>query len=166
MTARADAHDSKSCTFGCAGSTPASGTPSFRHSVATIRQRQSEIDDMSVRNICIILMVYMSQQYPPLLVIIGPTASGKSDLAVDLALRYGGEVISADSRQVYQSLFYTTGKISEEEMRGVPHHMLDVVPQGESYNAHLFVDAASRHIADIYTRGSIPIVAGRYRFLY
>ena len=60
------------------------------------------------------------------LVIVGPTASGKSDLAVKLAKKFGGEIISADSRQVYKGLDIGTGKITKREMRGVPHHLLDI----------------------------------------
>ena len=100
------------------------------------------------------------QDVPPVLVIIGSTASGKSALAVDIARRYGGEVISADSRQVYRSLFHTTGKISEGEMRGVPHHLLDVVPAGGEYNAHMFMTAATEAVEGIRARNRIPVVAG------
>ncbi|MBP6858868.1 MAG: tRNA (adenosine(37)-N6)-dimethylallyltransferase MiaA, partial [Candidatus Pacebacteria bacterium] len=67
-----------------------------------------------------------SPSKPKLLVIVGPTASGKSDLAVRLALAHNGEVISADSRQVYTGLDIGTGKITTAEMQGVPHHLLDV----------------------------------------
>ena len=102
----------------------------------------------------------MQQVRQPLLVIVGTTASGKSNLAVDLALRYGGEVISADSRQVYRHLDATTGKITEAEMRGVPHYMLDVIDPGKEYSAHQFADAALPHIEAIYSRGALPIVAG------
>ncbi|MCY4577226.1 MAG: tRNA (adenosine(37)-N6)-dimethylallyltransferase MiaA [Candidatus Kaiserbacteria bacterium] len=97
---------------------------------------------------------------PPLLVIVGTTASGKSDLAVDVALRYSGEVISADSRQIYRSLDATTGKITKQEMRGVPHHMLDIVNPGEEYSAHQFADEAIPHIEAVYHRNALPIVAG------
>ena len=96
----------------------------------------------------------------PVLTIIGATSSGKSDVAVDAALRYGGEVISADSRQVYQSLFYTTGKISKESMRGVPHHMLDVAPVGTQYTVHSFMTAATACIDAVYARGALPILVG------
>lgn len=102
----------------------------------------------------------MQYTHSPLLVIVGTTASGKSDLAVDLALRYGGEVVSADSRQVYRSLDATTGKITEQEMRGVPHAMLDIINPGEEYSAHQFADEAIPHIQGIYDRGVLPIVAG------
>ena len=102
----------------------------------------------------------MEQPRPPLLVIVGTTASGKSDLAVDLALRYGGEVISADSRQVYRHLDEATGKITEQEMRGIPHHMLDTINPGEEYSAHQFADEATPCIETVYSRKRLPIIAG------
>ena len=102
----------------------------------------------------------MQANRPPLLVIVGTTASGKSDLAVEVALRYGGEVVSADSRQVYRHLDATTGKITEAEMRGVPHCMLDVINPGEEYSAHQFADEAIPYIEAMYSRGALPIVAG------
>lgn len=96
----------------------------------------------------------------PLLVIIGPTASGKSDLAIDLAGRYNGEVISADSRQVYRHLNQTTGKVTKEEMRGIPHHLIDTVEPGNEYSAYDFAQDAIRSVKDIVQRGSLPIVVG------
>lgn len=96
----------------------------------------------------------------PLLVIVGTTASGKSDLAVGLARRYSGEVISADSRQIYRHLNATTGKITASEMRNVPHHMLDIINPGEEYSAHQFANEAIPHIEAIYSRARLPIIAG------
>jgi tRNA dimethylallyltransferase len=95
-----------------------------------------------------------------ILVIVGPTASGKSALAVELARKFGGEVISADSRQVYKGLDIGTGKITRKEMRGVSHHLLDVASPKKTFTAHDFVEAARRAIADITQRGKLPIVAG------
>ncbi len=69
----------------------------------------------------------MKRQLPKILVICGPTATGKSDLAVSLAREFNGEVISADSRQVYRGLDIGSGKITKKEMRGIPHHLLDIV---------------------------------------
>ena len=97
---------------------------------------------------------------PPMLVIIGSTATGKSDVAVDIALKYGGEIISADSRQVFKHLNHTTGKIDKKEMKGVPHHLLDIVEPGESYTVHDFVETVTKVIQDIYSRGSFPILVG------
>lgn len=98
---------------------------------------------------------------PKVLAIVGPTASGKSDLAVELALLFNGEVISADSRQVYKGLDLGTGKITQEEMRGVPHHLLDVAKaETEVYTAERFKQEGKRAIEDILTRGKLPIVCG------
>ena len=74
------------------------------------------------------------KETPHIIVVVGPTASGKSDFAVDLALRENGEIISADSRQVYTGLNIGTGKITKEEMKGIPHHMLDVVSTGDDFS--------------------------------
>ena len=102
----------------------------------------------------------MKHSHPPLLVIVGTTASGKSDLAVDLALRYNGEIISADSRQIYRHLDATTGKITKAEMRNIPHHMLNIINPGEEYSAHQFADEAIPHVEEIYNRRRLPIIAG------
>ena len=106
----------------------------------------------------------MDKKEQPLLVIVGPTASGKSDLAVACALRYGGEIISADSRQIYQSLSVTTGTIPEEEREGIPHHLLAIVACGQSYDAHQFQDAAIDCVTTIRSKGALPIVAGGTSF--
>jgi len=95
-----------------------------------------------------------------MLVILGPTASGKSDLAVDLARKFGGEIISADSRQVYRGLNIGTGKITKSEMRGVMHHLLDVASPRNSFTAADFKKKAERAIADIAQRGKLPILCG------
>ncbi|MEX2405687.1 MAG: tRNA (adenosine(37)-N6)-dimethylallyltransferase MiaA [Candidatus Paceibacterota bacterium] len=95
-----------------------------------------------------------------LLVILGPTASGKSDLAVECALNFNGEVVSADSRQVYEGLDIATGKITQEEMRGIPHHLLDVARPQEQYSVALYKEAADEVIEDVHARGKLPILAG------
>ncbi len=95
-----------------------------------------------------------------LLVIVGPTASGKSDLAVELALRHNGEVISADSRQVYKGLDIGTGKITAEEMKGIPHHCLDIADPEERFTAMDWKKAAEKALQDIASRGKLPIVCG------
>ncbi len=97
---------------------------------------------------------------PKILVIVGPTASGKSALAVDLALRLNGEIISADSRQVYRGLDIGSGKITEEEMKGVPHHLLDIIDPNETYTGANFVHDANVAILDILKRGKLPIITG------
>lgn len=94
------------------------------------------------------------------IVIVGPTSSGKSDLAVELARKLGGEVISADSRQVYRGLDIGTGKITKREMKSVPHHLLDVSSPKRTFTAHDFRAKAQNAIDDIAKRGKLPIVAG------
>ena len=94
------------------------------------------------------------------IVVLGPTASGKSDFAVDLAHKVNGEIISADSRQVYRGLDIGTGKITEDEMRGVPHYMLDVYDVGEEVSVARYVRDASPIIDDILSRNKTPIICG------
>lgn len=94
------------------------------------------------------------------LIIVGPTASGKSALAVELAKQFDGEIISADSRQVYRGLDIGTGKITQHDMRGVAHHLLDVASPKSAFSAGDFVARARRLITDISVRGKLPIIAG------
>ncbi len=95
-----------------------------------------------------------------LIIIAGPTAVGKSDLGVELALRIGGEVISADSMQVYKHMDIGTAKIMPDEMRGVPHHMIDIIEPTESYHVYDFKNRAMAACEEIYSRGHVPIVVG------
>lgn len=97
---------------------------------------------------------------PHVLLVAGTTASGKTDLAIALAKEFNGEVISADSRQVYRKLDIGTAKVTTEEMQGVPHHCIDVADIDEVYNAEHFVAAARAAITDITARGKLPIIAG------
>jgi len=98
--------------------------------------------------------------------VIGPTASGKSRRAVEIALERNGEVISVDSRQVYRTLDIGTEKTTAEEMRGVPHHLIDIREPEESYSAGEFVEDARRLITDITARGKLPILAGGTHFYF
>ncbi|HEY4526292.1 MAG TPA: tRNA (adenosine(37)-N6)-dimethylallyltransferase MiaA, partial [Candidatus Paceibacterota bacterium] len=100
------------------------------------------------------------QKKQKVLVIVGPTSSGKSALAVGLAKKFDGEVISADSRQVYRGLNIGTGKITKREMKGVPHHLLDVASPKRKFSADDYVRYARTAIEDISKRGKLPIVAG------
>ncbi len=95
-----------------------------------------------------------------LICITGPTATGKTRLGVDLSLELEGEVISCDSMQVYRGMDIGTAKATEEEMRGVPHHMLDVVSPKESYSVGRYVQEAGAWAEDIAQRGKMPIVVG------
>lgn len=96
----------------------------------------------------------------PLLVVAGPTASGKTGLGVELALRYGGEVISADSMQIYRKMNIGTAKATPEEMKGVPHHLLDFLEPGESFSVADYVAKAGECIRDIVSRGKLPVLVG------
>ncbi|HEY4489075.1 MAG TPA: isopentenyl transferase family protein, partial [Candidatus Paceibacterota bacterium] len=98
--------------------------------------------------------------------VIGPTASGKSRKAVELALERNGEVISVDSRQVYRTLDIGTEKTSLEEMCGIPHHLIDVREPEESYSAGEFVEDAKLLITEITARGKLPILAGGTHFYF
>ena len=97
---------------------------------------------------------------PKLIVILGTTACGKSGLGVALAKRVGGEIVSADSRQVYRGLDLGTGKVTAEEMDGMPHHLLDVVEPNESYSVAQFQRDAYEAIDGILSRGKVPILVG------
>lgn len=99
-----------------------------------------------------------------LLVILGPTASGKSALAVAKALELNGEIVSCDSRQVYQGLDIGSGKITAEEMQGIPHHIISIVAPESEYNVSHFLKDARRAIADIESRGKLPILCGGTTF--
>lgn len=90
----------------------------------------------------------------------GPTATGKTALSVELAKTFGGEVISADSMQLYRGLDVGTAKVRPEEMQGVPHHMLDILSPEECFSVADFVAYADRLIREIYQRGGLPVVVG------
>lgn len=102
----------------------------------------------------------MSEQKPKIIVIVGPTATGKSDLAVSLARRHDGEIISADSRQVYRGLDIGTGKITKREMKGVRHHLLDIASPKRTYTVAHFQRDGKKAIRDIVRRGKLPIIVG------
>lgn len=95
-----------------------------------------------------------------LILILGQTASGKSSLAVELARKFEGEIISADSRQVYIGLNIGTGKITDTEMRGVPHHILDVISPKKVFTVAEFKMLAEEKIDEIVSRGKVPILCG------
>ncbi len=100
---------------------------------------------------------------PKIIVVVGPTASGKSDLAVEIARKYRkyiGEVISADSRQVYRGLNIGSGKITKKEMLGVPHHLLDVADPKKVFTVAKFKKLGQEKIAQILKRNHLPIICG------
>lgn len=97
---------------------------------------------------------------PKVIVILGQTATGKSALAVKVAKKVGGEIISADSRQVYRGLDVGTGKITKKEMRGIPHHLLDVVNPRNKFSVTRYQKLAMLAIADIVKRKRTPVICG------
>jgi len=102
----------------------------------------------------------MKKRNNKVIVVLGPTSSGKSEVAVKLAKKFGGEVISADSRQVYKYMNIGTGKITKKEMAGIKHWMLDIVSPKTDCNVAKFKKQADKIIADILKRGKLPIICG------
>lgn len=96
----------------------------------------------------------------PILVILGPTASGKSSLAVKIAKKFNGEVISADSRQVYKGMNLGTGKITKKEMEGIPHHLLDVASPKRKFTVVQYRKLALKALEKIFKKGKLPIICG------
>lgn len=96
----------------------------------------------------------------PLVVIAGPTASGKTALAVELCRRFDGEVISADSMQVYDGLRVGTARPTQDEMQGVPHHLMGFLPPNASYSVARYAAAAHEVICDVHRRGKLPVLCG------
>ncbi len=94
------------------------------------------------------------------IVIAGPTCVGKSDYAVDIALRYGGEIISADSVQIYRGLDIGSGKITKTEMKGVPHYMLDILDPDEQFTVVDYIERTKEIMTGIRSRGKLPVVVG------
>ena len=96
----------------------------------------------------------------PVIAVVGPTASGKTALAVELAKLYDGEVVSADSMQIYKGLSIATAKPTSEEMQGIPHHLIDFLEPNEDFSVADYVKIAGEKIKDIHERGKMPIVCG------
>ena len=102
----------------------------------------------------------MDTEKIPVIVVVGATASGKTALAVRLAKAYNGEVISADSMQIYQGMDIATAKPDEAEKDGVPHHLMDFLPVTQSYSVARYVEDANRTVDEIVAKGRVPVVAG------
>lgn len=96
----------------------------------------------------------------PLVVLTGPTAVGKTAVSVEFAKKVRGEIISADSMQVYRGMDIGSAKIKKEEMAGIPHHLLDILEPEETFNVMLFQKLAKAKIEEIYSRGHIPVLTG------
>lgn len=102
----------------------------------------------------------MTENLNKVIAVVGPTASGKTAFAVELAQKIDGEIISADSRLVYKGFDIGTAKPTEEERCGIPHHMIDIVEPEVNYSAGLYVNDAQKTIKNIISRGKTPIIAG------
>jgi tRNA dimethylallyltransferase len=105
-------------------------------------------------------MINKQKTKEKIIIILGPTATGKSDLAVSLAKKFNGEIISADSRQVYVGLDMGTGKITKKEMKGIPHYLLDVISPNKTFTIADWKKQTEVKIWDILKRGKLPIIVG------
>lgn len=95
-----------------------------------------------------------------ILVVTGPTATGKTALSVELAKKLGGEIVSADSMQIYRGMDIGTAKVTKAEMQNIPHHMIDIADPSEDYSVSRYVEEADAAVRGILSRGRLPIVAG------
>ncbi|MBM2658930.1 tRNA (adenosine(37)-N6)-dimethylallyltransferase MiaA [Staphylococcus pseudoxylosus] len=102
----------------------------------------------------------MQSDKPFLIVLVGPTAVGKTEFSIELAKKVDGEIISGDSMQVYKQMDIGTAKITQDEMSGIPHHMIDILEPDENFSAYEFKNRAQRLIKEITARGRVPIIAG------
>ncbi len=102
----------------------------------------------------------MNSNKPPLILIVGPTAVGKTELAIQLAERLNGEIVSADSRLFYRGMDIGTAKPTREEMARVPHHLIDIADPNEILSLAVFQQKASEIIADVHTRSKLPFLVG------
>lgn len=106
------------------------------------------------------LKEYTNNNLPKVIVICGPTSSGKSDLAVDIAKEQNGEVISSDSRQVYKGMDIGSGKITKTEMKNIPHHLLDVASPKRKYTVAQFKKSSEKIIKKLHKQNKLPIICG------
>ncbi|MEY8599391.1 tRNA (adenosine(37)-N6)-dimethylallyltransferase MiaA [Staphylococcus shinii] len=102
----------------------------------------------------------MQNDKPFLIVLVGPTAVGKTEFSIELAKKVNGEIISGDSMQVYKQMDIGTAKITQDEMSGIPHHMIDILEPDENFSVYEFKNRAQRLIKEITARGHVPIIAG------
>jgi len=97
---------------------------------------------------------------PPLVVILGPTASGKSELAIKLAKKFGGEIVSADSRQIYQEMDIGTGKLTKKQMASIAHHLINLVKPDQEFTLAQYKKLAIKTIKNIQKRNKLPFLVG------
>ena len=107
-----------------------------------------------------------SDEMEKVIVICGPTASGKTSLSIELAKKINGEIVSCDSMQIYQEMDIGTAKPTMEERQGIQHYLLDFVPPEERYSVADYKKDAKKAIKEIIEKGKTPIVVGRNRTLY
>lgn len=96
----------------------------------------------------------------PILIIVGPTASGKTKLSIDIAKKFDGEIISADSMQIYKNMDIGTAKITHEEMKGIPHYMIDIIEPDKEFSVAEYEKMAKPIIKDVYYRNKLPVIVG------
>src|SRR5690606_28397244 len=138
--------------FASSGSTAPSGKPQRGRTVE--EKRPGQIDEAEAKGSA------QDQDKDPLVVIVGPTAVGKTKVAIELALRLGGEVVTADSMQVYKGLDIGTDKPSAAERKGVPHHLIDIVEPDQRFNVAQYQKLAHETIQEVHRRGKLPILSG------
>ena len=102
----------------------------------------------------------MNQDKKPLVILTGPTAVGKTELSIKLAKAINGEIISADSIQVYKHMDIGSAKVTQDEMEGVKHYLIDVLEPTDEFNICVFKQMATAAMEEIYAKGKIPIIAG------
>ena len=96
----------------------------------------------------------------PVIAVVGPTASGKTSLSIEIAKRFNGQVVSADSMQIYEKMNIATAKPTKDEMQGVPHHLIGFQPIDKKFSVAEYVDIANECIEKIHNAGDLPVVAG------
>ena len=102
----------------------------------------------------------MKSDKPKVIAVVGPTASGKTALSVEIAKRFGGEVISADSMQIYKDMDIATAKVTKEEMQGIKHHLIDFLPMDALFSVANYVELAHNTIKEICGRSLLPVIVG------
>ena len=101
-------------------------------------------------------------EIPKVLAIVGPTAVGKTTVGIQVAKELNGEIISADARQLFRGMNVGMAKPSEEELRSVPHHMVDIAEPGEYFSAGIYAEKAHQVISSVNSRGKLPVIVGGY----
>lgn len=156
-------------TTATATSVGAVGVSTFKETMNGSEAKDSSSDDTLSSSSCSSSSLLTSTEHvppstiddkPQVIIITGPTAAGKTYVGVELALRMNGEVVSADSVQVYKGLNIGTGKVTKEGKRGIPHHLIDIYEPDDDFSAGTFAREGRRCIKDIIKRGKTPIVVG------